>query len=200
MRFPDREEEVALHHRVMSSDPVASSDVFAAFMDPLIAIVVRDLQADDDAAWDSAIDAVFGYLNEPSAYDPSRGRLGTFLAQLAKRRAIDRFRSRAAEIRREQEIAASVELRATAPNEEMERRVEAQLTWERLKQVVPDEHDRAALVLMLEGERSTEILAQALGIEGLSDMERKREVKRHRDRLMKAIERLGTKLLQRGDD
>lgn len=199
MGFPGVEDELALHDRVVSSDPVVSSDVFAVFMDPLVAVVVNDLHADDDSAWDSAIDAVFEYLNEPSAYDPTRGRLSTFLAQIAKRRAIDRFRSRAAEVRREQEVAASVELGATAPNEEMERKVEARLAWDLLKQAVPDDHDRAALALVLGGERSTDILAKALGIEGLSDMERRREVKRHRDRLMKVLERLGAKLRDQDD-
>lgn len=195
--FPTPQDEIALHERVLSTDPVASIDVFSGFAESLIMAIQRDLKCDQDVAWDSMIDAIFEYLREPSTYQQSKGRLSTFLTRIAKRRAIDRIRKRSAEARREQEFVAGVELRTSAPKEEMERSLEARQLWRKVEQSVPDERDRAALALILDGERSTDALAEALGVGGLSDLERQREVKRHRDRLIMVLKRLGARL--RGD-
>jgi RNA polymerase sigma-70 factor, ECF subfamily len=194
MQFPNRQDEAALHRRVTAADPLASVDLCAAFLDPLVAALQGDLRCDDDTAWDSAVDAAFEYLAAPSRFDATRGRLSSFLAQIAKRRAIDRIRTRTAGIRREQEFAAVVELRAAASKDDMELAMEARELWKKVDQAVPDDRDRAALVLIIDGERSTEVLARALGISGLSKIERQREVKRHRDRLVKVLERLGLRL------
>lgn len=194
MGFPTLQEEADLHERVLAADPVASVDVFSALMTPLMAVLRRDLQCDEDQAWDSAIDAVFEYLEAPSVYNAHRGRLSTFVTQVAKRRAIDRIRARSAESRREKEFGTLVELRTPAPKEEMERTLEAQQLWKKVEEVIGDQRDRRALALILDGERSTEALAEVLGLDHLSVPDRRREVKRHRDRLMKVLERFGERL------
>ena len=43
--FPTRQDEAALHERVLATDPVASADVFAAFVDPLVAAIVARASA-----------------------------------------------------------------------------------------------------------------------------------------------------------
>lgn len=194
MAFPKASEESALHERLLSSDPLASADAFSMFTDALAAAVRRDVRCSLDTAVDSAVDALMEYLNGPTSYDPSRGRLSTFLAQIAKRRAIDRLRARSAEVRREQEFGALVELTALAPNEEMERAAQSEQLWEMIEHTVLDDRDRAALLLILSGERSTAVLAEAFGIDARSPLERESAVKRHRDRLIKALQRLGARL------
>jgi RNA polymerase sigma-70 factor (ECF subfamily) len=194
MQFPSLEVEITLHQRVLTADPIAPADLFAQLVEPLMRAIRHDLGCNAECARDSAIDALFDYLNSPAAYKPERGRLCTFLVQVAKHKAIDRIRARSAEARRESEFGSVVAVREPAPNEEMERSAEAQELWQRIEQLVRDDRDRLALALILDGERSTETLAEALGIQGLTPLERQREVKRHRDRLMKTLERLGTKL------
>jgi len=97
-------------------------------------------------------------------------------------------------VRREQEFSSLVEVRDSAPNEKMERSAEAQRLWQKIEQVVENERDRLALALILDGERSTDVLADALGIRVDTQLERQRAVKRHRDRLLKVLERLGERL------
>jgi RNA polymerase sigma-70 factor (ECF subfamily) len=194
MQFPNSEAESTLHQRILASDPVGPADLFAHFVEPLMSALRHDLRCDSENARDSSIDALFDYLRSPTAYDPNRGRLCTFLTQIAKHKAVDRIRSRSAEVRREQEFSSFVEVRESAPNEKMERSVEAGKLWGKIEQVVENEQDRLALALILDGERSTEALAEALGIEATTALERQRAVKRHRDRLMKILERLGEKL------
>ena len=194
MKFPSPEVEVTLHQRVLAADPVAPADLFAHLVEPLVRVVQHDLGCDPDTARDSAIDALFDYLSAPAAYQQDKGRLCTFLVQIAKHKAIDRIRTRSAEVRREREFGSLVEVREPAPNEVMERSAEAQELWQKIERVVPDGRDRLALALILDGERSTETLAEALGIQDLTPLERQRDVKRHRDRLVKTLERLGAKL------
>jgi RNA polymerase sigma-70 factor (ECF subfamily) len=120
--------------------------------------------------------------------------LSTYLIDIAKKRAIDRLRSRTASAQRDENYAAAVELHRSNPMEIMEAEIEAHELWKRVEEAVPSERDRQVLKLILAGERSTAALAEALGVPGLSPLEQRREVKQHRDRLMKILDRLGMRL------
>ncbi len=194
MAFPAAAEELALHERVLAGDPVAPVDVFQGLMEPLAEALRRDLPCTEDEAYDSGVDAVLAYLEEPGRYDRNRGKLSTYLMDIAKKRSIDRLRSRTAAERRDDTYAAAVELRGSNPKDVMEAEVEVQELWQRVEEAVPNERDRRVLKLILAGERSTAALAEALDITGLSPLEQRREVKQHRDRLLKVLERLGSRL------
>src|SRR5262245_33136013 len=99
VQFPTPQDETELHLRVTRADPLAPVDTFTVLTEPLIGAVRLDLRCDEDVARDASVDALFEYLGNPVIYDPKRGRLCTLLTQIAKRNAIDRLRSRAAEAR-----------------------------------------------------------------------------------------------------
>jgi RNA polymerase sigma-70 factor (ECF subfamily) len=188
-------DELILHKRVLQNDPVAPVEVFKHYMDRLVDILGREASCNEDMAYDSAVDAVLAYLEEPGRYDPSKGRLVTYLIRVAKRRLLDRRRSATAQTRREQDFACSVELQARNPKEELEDTVDARFLLERLVDSghLKIERDMRALKLILEDVRSTELLSEALGLGPLPKDEMQRKVKRHRDRLMKLLERFGRK-------
>ncbi|HYS04301.1 MAG TPA: hypothetical protein VEW47_03830 [Candidatus Dormibacteraeota bacterium] len=194
MTFPGRADEIALHERVLAGDPVAPVDVFKAWMDPLVNALRADLRCSDDEAYDSGIDAVLAYLEEPGKYDRGKGRLSSYVMDIAKKRAIDRLRTRTAAERRDDGYAAAVDLRTMNPKDVLEAEVEARELWQKVENAVPDERDRRMLKLILEGERSTDAFAEALELGVLSPLAQRRLVKQHRDRLMKVLERLGTRL------
>ena len=194
MAFPNAEMERVLHGRMVAHDALAPADVYQLIMPALVQTLRHDLPCLDHEAHDGATDAILSYMQDPAAYVPDRGRLSTFLMQIAKRRVIDRIRSRTADERRGREYSNVVELRASAPNEVMEVEAETDQIWRRIVIEVPEERDRRALRLILDGESSTEALAQALELEPAPPAERRHLVKQHRDRLTKALERLGRKL------
>ncbi len=194
MAFPAPADELALHERVLAGDPVAPVDIFQGLMDPLAEALRRDLPCTEDEAYDSGVDAVLAYLEEPGRYDRNRGRLSTYLVDIARKRAIDRLRSRTAAMYRDETYATAVELGGSNPKETMEAEVETHELWQRVEEAVPSERDRRVLKLILSGERSTAALAEALDITGLPPLEQRREVKQHRDRLMKILKRLGMRL------
>lgn len=191
MSFPTQVEALSLHERLLQGDPVASAEVLQAFMDPILRVLARMPGCTPEDAYDSAIDAVFSYLRNPQRYAPRRAHLSTYLTRAARNRLMDRQRSMGAQRRREQEFAIVFELQARAPNVAMEISMEARGVVERLEHSSLGEAERAFLGLILQGERSTRRLAEALRLEPLPELELRRAVKRARDRLMKWLERLG---------
>jgi RNA polymerase sigma-70 factor, ECF subfamily len=163
-------------------------------MDPLVNTLQRDVSCTEDEAYDSAIDAMLAYLEEPARYDRDKGRLSSYLMDIAKKRAIDRLRSRTASERRDDAYAEVVELRNANPKDKMEAAIQRRELWQKVEEAVPNERDREVLKLILSGERSTTAFAQALDLTALSPLDQRREVKKHRDRLLKVLERLGTRL------
>jgi RNA polymerase sigma-70 factor (ECF subfamily) len=194
MGFPPLGVELAVHSRVLAEDPVASVDAFQLFVEPLATVLQHNPGCTPDEAHDSAIDALLAYLDAPAVFDPVRARLCTFLADIGRKRAIDRLRARRSREKREEEFHAVVELRSSTPKQEMETRIEVASLWSKVEQALPDNADRHALRLILDGERSTAVLAQALCLTSMAPDEQRGEVKRHRDRLLKALERLGDRL------
>lgn len=190
MNFPTWEVELALHARVIHKDPLSSGDVFRVFMDPIVRVLQTELHCQRDDAHDSAVDAVFYYLRNPERFD-SQKRLSTYLTQIAKRRAQDRQRSSQARIRREEKFGGEFELWRPNPKEVMERSVEARDTVRRLEQVKLRKEENKLLEQMLLGEKCSRVLGEVLELKPMPEREQRQEVKRHKDRLMKKLVRIG---------
>jgi RNA polymerase sigma-70 factor (ECF subfamily) len=193
MSFPPREDELELHERVLrkEEDPVAPADVFQAFMEPLMKVLQCEMACSEDDAHDAATDAVLDYLRNPERYDRQQARLSTYLTQAAKRNVRDKQRATASRVRNEQGFLSIIEVQAPAPKERLEVSVEARLAVERLEGARLTPKQREFLKLVLQGERSTQRLAEVLGLASLPKDELRKEVKRQRDRLMKMLGRLG---------
>ncbi|WP_157758937.1 RNA polymerase sigma factor [Cystobacter fuscus] len=166
-------------------------DLLKAFARQIEGFVRHDLKCDEDIAYDAVIDVLYAYVATPGRYDPDRKvRLVTYLTKAAKYRVRDRLKSGVSRALREENFASVVELEQPAPKDILENFVEASRAVDRLEKRL-SETDLAALRLIVSGEGSTEVLARALGLDPSSQEEMRREVKRHRDRLMKTLERLG---------
>jgi RNA polymerase sigma-70 factor, ECF subfamily len=193
MRNPSPEAEMVLHQRLLEHDPVAYYDVFPMYMERL-AKKLEAIGYDVDVARDAAIDAVLAYREQPERYDPRKVHPFTYIMGVAKHKAADRQRTVEARARREKK-QGDVELVLRTPNDPMERMeisVRVKQLVESLEEgAVLSERDQALLRLILTGESSTEELAKALQLPPMSKEDRQLEVKRHRDRLMKLLERFG---------
>lgn len=184
-------DERELHARALQKDPLVLIDLLKAVAKQIEGFVRHDLKCEQDVAYDAVIDVLYAYVATPGRYDPDRGvRLVTYLTKAAKHRVQDRLKSGDSRTRREENFASSVELGRTPSKDILENFVEASRAVERLKKRL-SERDLAVVLLIASGERSTEVLARALGLDPSSPEEMRREVKRHRDRLMKTLERFG---------
>ena len=61
--------------------------------------------------------------------------------------------------------------------------------WPLLERLLPNAVDREIALLMLENVRDTDSYAHTLGISHLSQDKREAEVKRHKDRIKKTLQR-----------
>ncbi|NTX38679.1 sigma-70 family RNA polymerase sigma factor [Myxococcus sp. CA051A] len=191
MSFPSQAEEQALHERVLKkNESLASQDVFRVFMAPITRVLCRNRRKTKEEAHDAVCDVLMEYLENPERYLAHKSKLSSYLTRNAEMQVRDMYRSQEARQRREREFGEAIELRATAPNRSLEIIVEARHLVGQLEQAI-QEQDRAALGLILQGERSTDALAKAMNLPQLSEKELRREVKRNRDRLMKTLGRIG---------
>ncbi|MFL5344187.1 MAG: hypothetical protein ACJ8AT_05305 [Hyalangium sp.] len=193
MRNPSLEEEMVLHQRLLDHDPLAYFDVFPMYMERL-AKKLEGIGYDVDVARDAALEAVLAYRKWPERYDPQKVHPFTYIMGVAKHKAVDRWRSVQAQARRDKR-QGDVELLLRTPKDPMERME----TYVRVRQLVDllekgeilNERDKAILRLFLIGEGSTEEVAKVLRLPPMSKEDRQLEAKRHRDRLMKLLERFG---------
>ncbi len=195
MRHQSPEDEMVLHQRLLEGDPLAYGEVFAMYMERL-ATKLEQTGYDVDVARDAALEAVLAYRAKPERYDPRKVHLFTYIMGVAKHKAVDRWRSLQAEGQREKK-QGDVELLRRTPKDSMEQME----TYVRVRQLVDlleeggllDERDQAVLRLFLIEEKSTDEVAKVLRLPPMSKEDRQREAKRHRDRLMKLLERFGKK-------
>lgn len=183
-----------IHERLLAGDATATAELAETVGD----VVFQKLQMkhpgrDPDLVHDAAWDAIRGYMQRPAAFNPSqRGLLG-YLAMAAEgdlRNALAKVRRR----RRREDLVDPVELAAVGGNkgpEQLEARMEVERIRPKLDRLFPDRADREAVDLIVEGERSTGAFVEVWGLAKLSLEEQRKAVKRGKDRLKKALERLG---------
>ncbi len=182
------------HAQLLAGDDLASAELAAALRPELVAHLRRRYPRRADQEWieDAADDALIAYLLEPEKFDPARASLPAYLKMAAEG---DLKNALARQRRREKKIAAGVELdqlggKPSQADDPTWRLIAEELRGE-LQSLLPDPRDQALLTLLAEGERSTAVFAEALGLADLPREEQRTEVKRHKDRLKKKLQRYG---------
>lgn len=188
---PSRAEQDALHEALLKGDPTASARIFEALLEPLVdrlGFKWRPLDRRDIE--EQAADSLISYITNPHRYDPRRASLLTYLTLDADGDLKNAYRSPR---RRREQLSGDVEDPPSPRNETTDAELFAEddrVLFARLRDAFPSEADRQVIHLLMEGERSTAVYAEVLGIAGLSPEEQKAEVKRVKDRIKKRLGRL----------
>jgi RNA polymerase sigma-70 factor (ECF subfamily) len=98
--------ELAVRDRLIGRDPSVLSDLYDQFGSYVFGLAARVI-GDRHAAEDVTQDVFMSIWERPEAFEPSRGRLRTFLGTLAHRRAVDVVRREEARRRRAARDAAT---------------------------------------------------------------------------------------------
>lgn len=188
-------EERALHERLLADDPTVSAEVCERYLTPIVKALRRKFadvaKRDETLIMDAATDALLNYIEAPRKFDPERGRLFSYLIMSAEgdlRNALVRQR------RVSEKTVDFVELQQICRNKGIgqasaERGLDSQKIWNRIHQLVPDPTDQAVVQLLLDGVREYDAYAEAMGIMELPAQERRKEVKRVKDRLKARLKR-----------
>lgn len=193
----NKEKLLALHGQLLAGDPRAASQIVELVIAPLVAIVLRDVPGRQEDAEEACFDALFKYLASPIDYDPQRAELMTYLAAIAKGKAMTTRRAQARRRKNEGEFAAQGkegEGTDLALNENaMLRQIDRSRILERFgHELIKDPGDERIFHFMTMGETSLPVFAEALGLPvdeaGLNEAGRR--VERMRGRVRRIGERM----------
>jgi|SRR5687768_869314 len=189
-----------IHARMLAGDPVASSDLAEAAIDPLFAALRTkhpNLQG-ENLLEDAVTDAFMSYAKDPSQYDPTRRGLLGYLLMSAEGDLLNALAKQKRRSSREASLevveVGRVVRNVFSSDEDPARRIDAERLQHQLDQAITDPVDRELLQLLMNGERDTEAFARVLGLLDLTPEDQRREVKRHKDRIKKRLGRLGGSL------
>jgi hypothetical protein len=189
-----------LHDLHVAGDPTASARIAEALFEPLLDKLRKgNRRIEEDLLAEAAIDAWIGYLKEPNKFDPGKRSLLGYLLMAATgdlRNALHKLGRRS-----EREVSldsfTDVELARHAgnkeerANEEAVTRLDAGSMARQVAVIFRDPQDQQLAKLVIEQERKTEAYARILGLEGLPVEAQRRQVKRHKDRIKKRLNRHG---------
>jgi len=150
-------DELALVRRMADGDADALTEIYDRFAPILLAVARRILGASGDAE-EILQESFLQAWNQAERYDPGRSSVSTWLVLIARSRALDRLRSRAARDRAAQAAAAEPEAPDTSSRHE-----EHVLHGERRERVrralaeLPEEQRQVLELAFYEGLSQTEI-------------------------------------------
>jgi hypothetical protein len=196
---PSDEELGRLHLALVAGDRTASA-LLAELLVP--ALLSRFANATERAADPQMIPAaidgvVFDYLRDPTLYQPARGLdLIGYLAMAVRGDLANALAANARRHAREQAPDIEVDVEGGNTEEEALERLDPfdraphEVASARAALAALGDRDRHLLELIADGVRATAPYAEALSIGHLPAEDQAREVKRHKDRLKKQLERM----------
>lgn len=195
---PNGDDYGELHEALLRREPTAAARLAERLVPALRArFSGREAIARDPHGVTEAIDEVIiAYLSEPTRFDSTRGLdLVGYLAMAVRgdlanaQRSANRDRARRADFDVELALeGGNTEEEALDRLDPLDRPAE-ELAAARAELANLDERDRRLLALMADGVRATAAYAAVLEIGHLPREDQAREVKRHKDRLNRHLER-----------
>lgn len=190
-------ELVDLHNRLLSRDPVATEEMFSLVVPELekhlrLQLPSLAVGVDPDIYLAAVYEALTDYFKKPEKYNPKKSGLLTYL-RLASWRDLQNLLKKESRHASGRVPLQSVEFSHSDGNDISER-VAQDLDDQRLVAYLAQgmsSDERAIFALMMEGERSTRVAAEAMNIAHLSSREQRQQVKRVKDRIKKRIQRRG---------
>ena len=181
-----------LHRQLLAGSRTASEEIAAMLLAPLTRELRHDFPNFDPASvCDGVTDAILDYSANPTSFHSQRGiRLDRFLRKNAWRNVANILRGEKRRRQREQtaaEMAPVVELHPAAGNLLQDEIAKRQRKQQQALDSLYSPIDKRVQELRQGGERRTEEFAKVLGISHLSAADKRREVKKAKDRIDKII-------------
>jgi hypothetical protein len=193
-----------IHERLLAGDATAPAELIEMVLEGLSERLSKKHPKfrGTEMLADALTDALMDYVKRPAQFDPLKGSLPGFLLMAADRDLLNAFAKAKRRMQREIYLE-DVELAADGGNlviqgEDVGILLDSEDMWQEIKKLFSGPKDSETLRLMLEGERSTEAFVKVLGLDGLTLPEQRRQVKQHKDRIAKRIERYGKKINKQG--
>lgn len=197
-------QEYDFHQRILArDDPIAFAALAEWLYSPLVEDVYRRSGANADAALveEAVGEALLDYHDAPERYDPSRASLRSYLvmaayrdfqnAQARERRVTSHQISLFDPTLQEQDVVGS-----QGAAEEVESQLHVEELWQLINEIFPDPTERRIVTLIINKVRSPEPYVSVLGLSGLPNEERLRQIRLVKYRIIRRLRRRMTQQLQ----
>jgi RNA polymerase sigma-70 factor (ECF subfamily) len=201
-----QQQALEIHQRLLSGDPTASLDAAELLLDPLVNRLRAKWPSQNyiDACHDAATEVIVIYLQAPQRYDRARSALLTWLTMQAHGDLLNAYASPQKKFERGWIVESDLS-RDGADGDDAGVQLGDQMAWldavptldasrvlASVRAAFPEERDRRLIWLMcIDGVHSTDDAAAVLDLMHLPPRERAAAVKRHKDRVMRRLRRLG---------
>jgi RNA polymerase sigma-70 factor (ECF subfamily) len=193
----DKERE--LHQLILTGDDLALSKLYVLYGKSVIN-KLKGLYSKTDLTYiqEAVNDGLFGYFRNPKTFDPEKNTLLRFLEIAAERDLLNILQKEKKHLQTKK-APQNVELEEVFWNSIVreEKTTDGQLIHKESIEIVnkelaihfDTERDLKLAKLVLSGERETDVFSTVLEIEKLTVEEQRKEVKKHKDRIKKVLER-----------
>lgn len=196
--LPTREQELALHRRLVEDDPTATADLFLAYLDYLADYLARCPGTTEDQCRDAAEDALLALVRVPTSYHAEKATLAAYLQMSAKfdlKNLLQKERKKTRKhvsVNLVEDSLAERNYSQSDPSVIVALREEADHARTVLLPSVTrglTDIELRVLELMFDGEKKTVAFAKVMAIEHLPKDEQEVRVLRLKNKLKKRLER-----------
>jgi len=198
----DKDQGLALHELLLAGDSLALPKLYDVYGENIINVLRADFsdlaQRDESLLFEAVNEAFIGYNKNPHTFDRSKNTLKNFLIMAAKRDLVNiiaRNKNYQEKIKLPKDVEIEEKFRNRSqkseysPDEEIVLRESLQAIEIELRKYFLVDKDLELAKMIIRGEKNTEVFAVVLEIERLEKNEQQTEVKRHKDRIKKVLER-----------
>lgn len=194
--------ELELHTAVLEKNDIALSKLYNSYGQKLVRILkyryASAFYRDETLIYEAVNEAFQGYYRNPMTFCPERNSLFNFLLVAADRDLINIFQREKKHSNRKN-VPEDVELEENfwnthiKPHDSTDDTIQIQETLTAVQNLLEsffsNDKDVKLAWMVLASERDTESYSEVLKIEKLSIHEQRNEVKKHKDRIKKVLER-----------
>ena len=183
--------ETDLYQRLLDGEETASSALFDIFYDELVRYFATSFKlVEEDSIKDIVANSLFELIDNPTKYKPDKGTLKSYLRMDIRGDINNSIQKNSLQV-----VELSEEIRNSSFEGSLEKNVGDKQALLKIKEVLqtwfPSTVDFELAWLIICGEKDNTGYSTVLSLEQLSIEEQRTEVKRHKDRIKKQLERKG---------
>lgn len=194
--------ELELHSAILEQKDIALSKLYNSYGPKLVRILkykyANAFRRDETLIYEAVNEAFQGYYRNPLTFCPERNSLFNFLLVAADRDLINIFQREKKHSNRKN-VPEDVELEEhfwntiIKPSDSTDDTIQIKETLTAVQNLLerffPNDKDVTLAWMVLASERDTETYSEVLKLEKLTMHEQRHEVKKHKDRIKKVLER-----------
>jgi hypothetical protein len=190
----NNDEELQLHHLLLSGDQRARSQACWRYLGPLTQRLQKyNPRIDSSIVEEAAIDAMLDYIDRPASYNPALKPIASYLLMSASGDLKNKLRAEQRHRDHQVSLSENVGFAPAMGNSYTDDNLLERITTSNLQAdiiaVAKDDQERAVLDLMMQGVREYQPYAELLDVQQLPPLQQREAVNKAKERLRVRVKR-----------